>query len=208
MTKLIVTALRGENKRLLQHWGGGRVRHPTPQSRFYTFKNGNALLQTGMGLQRAREAIRAVIEAQSWDACLLMGVSGGVGENQSIGSIVRGVAFQMDATPQILHNSWEPTWYSEARNTLNIEDVTFRSCIEPVTDADNRARVQAGGAQAVDMESYEILRACLDANIPFISVRIISDQAGIAAFEEFKKHYPVVADKLQVDLIPYLDRWN
>ncbi len=207
MANLIVTALPGENEILRQTFGVRKSWRPTPRTRLYELNNGLWVLQTGMGLERARKSGRATLPERDWRACLLLGVSGGVGDDQEIGTILHGDRILLDGAPPLRPDSQPPQWFPLFRAEHKISSVTFQSCAKPVTSLAARESARQQGAEAVDMESYEILRLCLEYGIPFLALRIVSDQAGLAAFEEFKKHYPVVSRRLQEALVPWLRNW-
>jgi 4-hydroxy-3-methylbut-2-enyl diphosphate reductase len=156
MTRLtVVTALRSEYAAL-----SGRV--PDAQ-----------LLRCGMGPERVRAWLPRLREAAP-EAVVVAGVAGGVDPSLRPGDIV--VASEVrDARGRTVLRGAAPLVAELRRMGLRVRSGPMVSHDHVVGGAEERARLAATGAIAVDMESAEIVRAIV--GVPTAVVRVIVDTA-------------------------------
>jgi 4-hydroxy-3-methylbut-2-enyl diphosphate reductase len=156
MTRLtVVTALRSEYAAL-----SGRV--PDAQ-----------LLRCGMGPERVQAWLPRLREAAP-EAVVVAGVAGGVDPSLRPGDIV--VASEVrDARGRTVLRGAAPLVAELRRMGLRVRTGPMVSHDRVVGGAEERARLAATGAIAVDMESAEIVRATV--GVPTAVVRVIVDTA-------------------------------
>ena len=204
MNILFITALKEESRRIRTIDPPISETRPTPQSRLFHLQSGTLLLQGGMGLKRMQDSLAALPEELTVEAALVVGVSGSVSPQLAIGEFIQPDSYlgpeQVTASP----DDWEPLWLDSLKLLQHVVTGPLLSCVDPVATIEDRDAAAETGALAVDMESFEVANFCISRGLPLLTLRIISDQAGGEAFEEFKKHFPVVATKLQDLLIPFL----
>jgi len=186
MTRLtVVTALRSEYAAL-----SGRV--PDAQ-----------LLRCGMGPERV-QAWLPRLRAAAPEAVVVAGVAGGVDPSLRPGDVV--VASEVrDSRGRTVLRGAAPLVAELRRMGLRVRTGPMVSHDRVVGGAEERARLAATGAVAVDMESAEIVRATV--GVPTAVVRVIVDTAfsPVARFATL----PAGARALLIlrELGPALRRW-
>jgi len=143
----------------------------------FTFRGGVygdirvAIVQTGLGFERARRATQALVDAHSPKWILSCGFSGALLPEMAIGDIV-------------LANSIVDTHGHEFTLDLNMpEDRDKGLYVGRFVTADEMVRTveekrtlhERHTAIAVDMESLAVAQVCRDTKTRFMSVRTISD---------------------------------
>ena len=151
-----------------------------------------------------RESLAALPADLQVEAALIIGVSGSLTDDLEIGAFIQPNRYLGPESEELNPSSWESRWLSELHQQQHVVRAPLQSCIDPVATPEDREQAARGGALAVDMESFEVARFCIQRDIPLLTLRIISDMAGDGAFQEFKRHFPRVAAHLQDLLIPYL----
>jgi adenosylhomocysteine nucleosidase len=143
----------------------------------FTFRGGVygdiriAIVQTGVGFERARRATQAIVDAHTPKWILSCGFSGALLPEMAVGNIV-------------LANSIVDTHGHEFSFDLGMPEdrdkglyvgrfVTADGIVRTVED--KRALHEEHAAIAVDMESLAVAQVCRDTKTRFMSVRAISD---------------------------------
>ncbi|MBI2831360.1 MAG: hypothetical protein HYX79_03790 [Chloroflexi bacterium] len=154
------------------------------------------LVKTGMGKQRAESAARLALEQYPVSALVSMGFAGGLTGESKVGDIVlcstlycndrhgnTDNALQSDAKLLALCSQALTGKVTRLRQgkTLTVE--------RPICTPDEKlAAGQSYRADVVEMESYWIASVACEKHIPFIAVRVISDDSKdlLPPFEIFK----------------------
>lgn len=195
MRTLLIYALNPEASSLKSHFPDLAVQLSVPGMELLRANQYFDLLRTGIGLDRAEAAVNKITDPIIYDRVIHFGVSGSLDKNIPVHSFIRGERFTALNKPTIENRSSE---------FLNIEAITFFSSRRVVTDEASRIEASAGGAQAVDMESYAIAEYCHNNDLPLEALRIISDRAGASTPDEFRKNFKSASQKLQTYIINHI----
>jgi len=132
------------------------------------------MIRTGMGPERAERAARVVREARP-DAVAIIGLSGGLAPGISPGDIVVASEVRdLDGTV-VARCASAPLLAGDLRRlglTVHVGPIVT---VAKLATGDERTRLAATGAIAVDMESGPIAAGAGD--VPFAAVRVIVDSA-------------------------------
>lgn len=181
----VVVALPGEARAV----AGGRLRSYArgglfswqPQEKGPVF----ALICSGPGMQRAGMAARRLVEAGA--VCLAsLGVSGGLDPQLTAGSLVLARAvFQrsLEGVTRI----WEQTAEGMSietrhwgRGRLDIHFGAVLTAEAPIEKPEDKESLfQMTGALTVDMESAGVACFAMEARVPFLGLRAVSDPASV-----------------------------
>jgi adenosylhomocysteine nucleosidase len=150
------------------------------------WKNKNILLvRTGVGKQRAEETTRQVIEKFHPEVIISMGYAGALIDGLKVGDLFiadcvlseEGETLEIDCPP----NS---EWLDLAKNTPPLEQTKIKFgrliTVNSVIHSPEAKKCLASqfSAQVVEMETLVIARLTKENQIPFISVRGISDEVN------------------------------
>ncbi|MEI8108043.1 MAG: hypothetical protein WCI46_09515 [Verrucomicrobiota bacterium] len=140
------------------------------------------LAQTGVGPIATTHAISTLLAFQKPQLLISTGFAGGLNPKLASGDLLLATNF---TTPTLLENT---------RTLLRHEpQLHFGSLLSQSLPAESLAEKSAlattTGASAVDMETASIYRACLDADVPMISLRAISDSAQVPLPVPFAKWF-------------------
>lgn len=168
---------------------------------FYKGKYGDKeilLGQTGIGKSRAESAMEFILTRYPATAVVSFGVSGALVEDLIAGDIVLGKTLYSKEEDQKGNPISLNTIYSDANmistaveirgETAGLFQVNSVTTRNPVGDPEQKLALgRAYGAEIADMESYWIARMACSRNIPFLSIRGISDCAGdsLPPFDRF-----------------------
>ena len=137
------------------------------------------LVRTGVGKQRAAEAVLKTIEQFSPDRLLSIGYAGGlVSELQVSDLIIAERVVDVESSAEFLPDQ---QWLQLAQNISVSENykvisgklVTANKVIH--SPLDKKEFGERLSAHAVEMETSAIAKVAMDKNLPFLSVRAISD---------------------------------
>lgn len=141
-------------------------------------------LTTGIGLGNARAKITTGIGVSpKYDFVINPGLAGSLSPSLNIGDVFFPTTFQVFRNGTIetisranFENHFPETW---------IRGKLFSS-EKPVVTSEQKSKItSACGALAVDMEAFALSESCRQAKIPFISLKIISDQADSTTLRTF-----------------------
>lgn len=196
----IITAMESEAKyiaeELKSEYEGARSRHP--RSAFYN--KDLQLVRCGIGKVNAAAGTQGLIMLERPDLVISVGVAGGAKKHLEIGDIVVGSHYAY-------HDVWcgtgnkhgqvqgEPQIFVADRQyihpAIGMDRVRTGLIVSGDWFVDNATKMREIEATypdvlAVDMESCAIAQVCAHENIPFISMRVVSD---IPSEGEHKKQY-------------------
>jgi len=195
MKTLLIYALNPEAGLLKQQFPNISVKVAHQGMELLTTNDNFDLLRTGIGLQRAQAAMRHITRPQIYDQIIHFGVSGSLADSLPVRSIIKGHRFTAkDHDPIELNSALSPA----------VDSVTFYSSVDVVSDELSRKTASAGGAMAVDMESYAIAEFCKKNKLALLALRIISDRAGSSTPEEFRKNFKSASHELQKYIIEHI----
>ncbi len=143
----------------------------------FTFRGGRwneiriAIVESGMGFARARDATQSLITTHSPRWVLSCGFSGGLTPETSIGSLVLANSIVDQHGQEILVDL---KMQSDAANRMFVgRFVTVDDIVREVSEKQRLA--STFDAIAADMESLAVAQVCRDTGTRFMSVRSISD---------------------------------
>lgn len=137
------------------------------------------ILQTGVGLQKAWNAIQWALEHLRPTRVVFFGVAGSLVPELRVGDVVVATSVGSEAGDTLplrpLNTRWSPfpEPIANGRRLMEGALVSVERIIRK--PAAKRAIHLSTGAVAVDMESLAVVEACQDAQIPIHVVRAISD---------------------------------
>lgn len=128
------------------------------------------VIHTGIGCDAATETVANLMREHSPPCLISSGFAGGLDPRLRYGDVV------------VATNRSAPDLVERARQSL-VGDRTFFGHLETAvapaeTVADKQRLAQRTGALAVDMETSAIATLCLEARVPFLALRAISDSAA------------------------------
>jgi nucleoside phosphorylase len=137
------------------------------------------VLLTGVGARRASLAASEIMrgEYDSFDCCVSCGLAGGLRGEYHVGQVLaaRSVfseAPPMDGSSRLVQCSGALVSFAAECGAAVVD--RFYSADHVVSSANEKQRL-GESADAVEMESFEILREAQAAGVPAISIRAISD---------------------------------
>ena len=137
-----------------------------------------ALAYSGPNAERARSTAERLL-AGGAEALVSFGVCGGLDPEIRPGDLL--LADKVIAETRVYET--DPAWRARLAEAwraagLNVADGALLGSGHAVAKADEkRARFEAHGARAVDMESHGIAQAAEAAGVPFLTVRAVADPA-------------------------------
>ncbi|QPC44415.1 purine phosphorylase [Kaustia mangrovi] len=134
----------------------------------------------GPGPRRAYEAARRLVEAGA-DGLVSFGLAGGLDPELAPGTAILPVAIlDEDGSRFDCAEDWRRDLTAQAPRDPALQCVDVLATLsEPVASVEAKAALRARtGASAADMESAAVARAAMEAGLPFLAIRAISDRAG------------------------------
>jgi len=129
------------------------------------------IVRTGIGMRRPQDELRKAL-AGSMDICISSGLAGSLRKQYPIGSVVVARCIKSDNKETIV--SCDGTLVDAAvRCGATLVDSFFTST--GIANSDTERSHLAGGAEAVDMESFHILTEAQRSAVPAVAIRAISD---------------------------------
>ncbi len=126
------------------------------------------LVANGAGPLRARQAAEVAHASESVEAMVSMGFCGGLDPALRAGEVF--IASEIRSGGRIFPVSMPRTRFSSARGVLESVDRVVQ-CIE------EKARLWALGAEAVEMEAAAVAERAAEWNVPFFCVKAVTDEA-------------------------------
>ncbi len=134
-----------------------------------------AATATGMGRLLATRGLEDLLGAVQVERVVVVGITGALGSDTAIGSLVDPEVVVDAATGVAFHP--EHLGEDDPFGKLWTTD-------ELVTDRADLARLQADGVVAIDMETAGIAEACEGRNIPWSVFRAVSDRASDVSLDD------------------------
>ena len=212
--KIAVTAALSLELSTFKRYMGRVQKLPLGSWVHYIWKhNGNQviLLETGIGPKQAHEAVHALLQIHKVDCLINFGSAGMIDESLKIGDPFLVDEITDSESAQTIRTNYQ---ISEAIcqffTDQQIEYTRGRLITSPEPVASKAARMHLadqyqGGA--VDMEAFAIARITEKENIPFATIKMISDQANAMTRLQYWKNIPRVdkqLGKLMYGFIDYL----
>jgi adenosylhomocysteine nucleosidase len=152
----------------------------TDGSSIHTLADGNLLVISGMGPQRATRAARAVLAAGA-QSLLSFGLAGALDPQLRAGVVLLPQAVR-DESGQVhtTYGPWRERLAAQGRVRADIEVAggLLLSVAQPLTSSAGKARAwEQTGASAVDMESFAIASVAVEKRVTFAIVRVVIDTA-------------------------------
>ncbi len=122
-----------------------------------------AAVRSGMGLERAEQATRQLIEDTDPEHVIVVGIAGGLGAS-TVGTLVRPTT----VVDRSVGESFRATPLADATGVISSSD-------DFALTADLVERLVDDGVLAVDMETAAVARACGERAVAWSAVRVISD---------------------------------
>ncbi len=131
----------------------------------------------GPGPRRAYEAARRLVEAGA-DGLVSFGLAGGLDPELAPGTAILPAAIlDEDGTRFDCAGDWRDGLASRDPALQCVDALATVS--RPLASVEAKAALRARtGASAADMESAAVARAAMEAGLPFLAIRAISDRAG------------------------------
>lgn len=200
MKLLILHALKTEASTLRQHFPQATTPVCASGIELRALSEDIHLLRTGLGLDRTAKNLDLLEDPQSiYGGVVQIGVSGALDARLEAFQMVYGHSFQNEAHVS-LPKSFQIPCLEKVTKPLN-----FISTREAIFSEAQRAPLIAQGAQAVDMESFAAAEFCHRLQLPFFSLRCISDHADGDGEMDFKANFKAASQKPQALLLDHLD---
>ncbi len=141
-----------------------------------------AVVLTGVGARRAAKVASEIMrtESDAFDACLSCGLAGGLRDNYRVGEVlaarsVLSEAPREDESSRLLQSSEALVAFAAECGAIVVNQ--FFSAGHVVSRADEKKHL-GKTADAVEMESFEIMRVAQGSGVPAIAIRAISDMVS------------------------------
>ena len=177
---LFVVALSWEARQIIRHVEGLKSSREGSRA-LWSGRHGDVdvwILQTGVGQERAAQAIRWAQHLVMPDAVLSTGCAGGLAPGLVPGEvIVAEDVVTADGMPRTTNDAWRER-YAGASGAAGLRSRrgTILSNAVIATTAQDKRRLAAGaGALAVEMEAAAIAAWAAEAGVPFAAARAILD---------------------------------
>jgi adenosylhomocysteine nucleosidase len=147
-------------------------------------QDGIMVLCSGPGPENAGAAV-AELMTFGVSALLSFGVAGGCAPDVPAGTAIVATAIhdlgaQGGSPPFYTNREWQHRLRSVLLGNAVVEQAALASTDTSVVGSTEKQSIHADtGAAAVDMESATVARACVDAAIPFMALRVILDPADL-----------------------------
>jgi len=198
MKTLYAYALKPEAHILKQHFPGASKIFAKEGVELLELNEHQDLLKMGVGLSKARQALKKLPHPDAYSQIIHFGVSGSLSNSLPIQSLITSHHFSTGGQKQL-------TFEAPGNHLLSeVQLIRFYSSEQPITDDVSRIEAAREGAEAVDMESYAVAEFCQKHNIELLAIRCISDQAGDSAIKDFRHNFELASIKLQNFLIKNL----
>lgn len=164
------------------------------------FRAGGAdLAVVGTGQERAKVNLVSALACLAKPNLLLnIGFVGSLTEDQEIGRLVLVEHVQRSGqTKGITIERELLKWAAHVLQRFSPLSGALVTVDQPVTDVKRRRDLARGGANVADMEAYSLGQLALQYELPFLSVKVVSDRADSQTNITLKKHGPEIARLLR-----------
>jgi adenosylhomocysteine nucleosidase len=143
---------------------------------------------TGMGRENARR-VAGMVMTEPYSICIAAGFAGALKPQHRIGSILAAEAVQCLANAKTLQSSRRLAWAARTDGAFLAKMFVTSDAV--IRNAEEKAKLEPF-ADAVDMESFEILSAAHEHKISAVAIRVISDTS--------ERDIPALLDKMVDDV--------
>jgi len=166
----VIAALEREVQPLIKDWSSTRIQRGGVAFTFYESRYA-IVVCGGIGAESARRAAEAVIARDSPELLISAGVAGALVSDLAVGDTI---------FPSTVIDSQDGSRHETAIPNAPVGNTAVGRTIlitypEVATVAQKQQLAKSYGAHAVDMEAAAIARAAQTHNLPFVAVKVISD---------------------------------
>jgi adenosylhomocysteine nucleosidase len=133
---------------------------------------------TGMGPDAASAATRRMLDADAVDHVLVVGIAGGIADDQAIGDVVSVGVVIDDRTGA----EYRP--HPLGNDAAGDDAGALHTSPDFIADPERVAALRAQGMVALDMETAGVADVCEERGVPWSVVRTISDRTGDGLADE------------------------
>ncbi|MEY2540059.1 MAG: adenosylhomocysteine nucleosidase [Verrucomicrobiota bacterium] len=163
-------ALPAESRDIVRSIRGKRIDQCGDAKIIYGKLDGNevAISHTGVGRAACQQQIDHFLDAVRPEFLVSSGFAGGTGDDLKAGDLI------------VAENFSDARLLAEAvKGAANLRRVKLHTAASIIDTAEERRRIaQESGAEAIDMETDVIARACAARGVRMLSLRVISDTPG------------------------------
>jgi len=141
---------------------------------------------TGVGLEKTRKTAGEIINYCAPSLIINFGTAGALTETMKNLKVIFPAAIKNEQNETLAINSYLLNQIAYNFTGVDLPNTTLLSCKKSVNSGKIRRRLRRHhSAHAVDMEAYEIARIAAEKNIPFFSIKVVSDKAAKFALVSF-----------------------
>ncbi len=191
------------------------------------------LVLTGIGLGRAEETTRALLDAFPVAGIVFSGIAGGINPDLGIGDVTIPTQWTRHDLPPDSTGAF--VWYPVGAVMLAVaqsvaDSVDLAGCTTDGVCVQHPPHVAPGGngvsgsrfvsnaalrrqiwdvfeADVVDMETAAVARVAREGQVPFLAFRALSDLASGGAGDEFATFFQLAADNAASVVVAFLEAW-
>ncbi len=192
----IVSALKAELRPFLDHFQADRKIAVATGSLYYG-QQPIHFLRTGIGAEKTGVVLTRYLNRHQPHLLLNIGTAG---------ALVSGIA--MGTVGQIRRVTDEASGQQISLNDFSLPLPRFNllTVQEAVLDEQRKQTAAANGAQLVDMEGFSLAKIATQREIPFLSVKIVSDHADERAREQFVQNLERLSRSLYRNVLPLIEQ--
>lgn len=194
---LIVAAIKAELLPLVEHLKVDQ-KEMIGQGTLY-FSDKTHLLRTGVGMQKAEEALSAYLEKYQPEKIINVGTAGSLNSDFSVGLITEPVRIRNEREEEI---NPIPLFQNQSLFKKSIL-LTVNDAVQ--NQKQKKKLFNQFSADIVDMEAFALAKLSRQHNIDFHCIKIISDHADEHTIDDFKNNYKIIIEKISGHLINYLN---
>ena len=131
------------------------------------------VLITGIGMRHAHAELPKIL-AEPADACVVCGLAGSLRAQHEVGTILAARAVKRDNTETVMNSADSLVQIAAAQGATAVD--FFHTSDSVLVSASEKLRL-AETADAVDMESFQVMAEALKCGVPAVAVRAVSDAA-------------------------------
>lgn len=161
-----------------------------------------AFLKCGRGLIRARKNISEYLTTHKTDLVLNAGTAGALSPDLQKGDLIW--------VEELLTDSGESLKIEQRKYCSGIPEywkrgILYSSSVPVLTDTRKQQIHRKYRAAAVDMEAYALAQECQKRELPFLAMKVISDQADSVAIADFNRYLWVALGILKREFLILLE---
>jgi len=138
------------------------------------------LSHTGTGMGRARAGVEGLLDHESVDVLFFVGVAGALDPTLEVGSVLVPDAVQHEQGE--VAPAPDEGWRDRTAEMADVPGSTLVTVDRVITRPEEKATLWNALDQsrpaAIDMETYSVAQAAAENGVPYVSLRVISDEAS------------------------------